>query len=153
MIRHRTAARGAAPRHVSRSSSPVREDLRNEYGKTLAKEVGGPDFPELWAQFANRLVFAQGTFDDPVAYRRLKQTLEDLDRTHGTRGNRAYYMAVAPEFFSTIVDHLGGADLIYPWQQASPWSRVVIEKPFGHDLESALALNLDVSHVLDECQV
>jgi glucose-6-phosphate 1-dehydrogenase len=129
------------------------EDLRAEYKKTLAKEVGGPDFEELWAQFANRLVFTPGTFDDPVAYRKLKQTLEELDRTHGTRGNRVYYLAVAPEFFSTIINHLGTADLICPWQQASPWSRVVIEKPFGHDLESARALNLEVSHVLDESQV
>ncbi len=64
-----------------------------------------------------------------------------------------YYLAVAPEFFATIIDHLGGGDLIYPWQQASPWSRVVIEKPFGHDLESALALSREVSHVLDESQV
>src|SRR5262249_1386478 len=129
------------------------EDLRNEYRKTLAKEVGGPDFDQLWAQFATRLVFASGTFDDPIAYRKLKQVLEDLDGTHGTRRNRVYSLAVPPEFFATIIDHLGGADLVYPWQKASPWSRVVIEKPFGHDLESARSLNLGVSHVLDESQV
>jgi glucose-6-phosphate 1-dehydrogenase len=129
------------------------DQLRAEYEKTLAKEVGGPDFPELWAQFSRRLVFAPGSFDDPLAFRNLRHRLEEVDRSHGTRGNRVYYLAVAPEFFSTIIDHLGGADLIYPWQQANPWSRVVIEKPFGHDLESARALNLAVSHVLDESQV
>jgi glucose-6-phosphate 1-dehydrogenase len=129
------------------------DDLRAEYKETLAKEVGGPDFDELWAEFARRLVFAQGTFDDPEAFRRLKQTLEGLDRTHGTLGNRVYYLAVSPEFFSTIIEHLGGAELIYPWQQASPWSRVVIEKPFGRDLESARALNLEVSRILNESQV
>jgi glucose-6-phosphate 1-dehydrogenase len=129
------------------------DQLRAEYEKSLADEVGGPDFPELWAQFSRRLVFASGTFDDPLAFRNLKLKLEEVDRSHGTRGNRVYYLAVAPEFFSTIIDHLGGADLIYPWQQAIPWSRVVIEKPFGHDLESARALNLAVSHVLDESQV
>src|SRR5579885_71171 len=126
------------------------DDLRAEYQKTLAKEVGGPDFPELWAQFSRRLVFAPGTFDDPQAFLSLRQKLEEVDRTHGTRGNRVYYLAVAPELFATSIDHLGGADLIYPWQQATPWSRAVIEKPFGHDLESARALNLHVSHVLDE---
>src|SRR5262249_39403787 len=82
-----------------------------------------------------------------------KEPLESLDRTHGPRGNRVYYLAVAPEFFATIVDHLGHAGLIYPWQQETPWSRVVIEKPFGHDLQSARTLNRDVSRVLDECQV
>ena len=128
-------------------------ELRAEYEKTLAKGGGGADFAGVWAQFANRLAFAPGTFDDPAAYERLKQTLEALDRTHGTRGNRVYYLAVAPEFFATIVDQLGRAGLIYPWQQESPWSRVVIEKPFGRDLQSARTLNREVSRVLDESQV
>src|SRR6516225_1164214 len=79
------------------------DDLRAEYKKSLAKEVGGPDFPELWAQFASRLFFAPGTFDDPLSYQKLKQTLEGLDHTQGTRENRVYYLAVAPEFFSTII--------------------------------------------------
>src|SRR5205823_1035140 len=105
-------------------------ELRAEYEKTQARD-GGPDFRAVWGEFANRLFFTPGTFDDPAAYQNLKQTLEELDRTHGTRGNRVYYLAVAPEFFATIVDQLGQAGLIYPWQQESPWSRVVIEKPFG----------------------
>jgi glucose-6-phosphate 1-dehydrogenase len=128
------------------------DDLRADYEKTLAKG-GGSDFREVWPQFASRLFFASGTFDDAQAFGGLKDKLEELDRTHGTRGNRIYYLAVAPEFFSTIISHLGAAGLIYPWQQESPWSRVVIEKPFGHDLASARALNLEVSHVLDERQV
>jgi glucose-6-phosphate 1-dehydrogenase len=128
------------------------DQLRAEYEKTLAK-AGSSDFREIWPQFASRLYFAPGTFDDIEPYRKLKEKLEELDRTHGARGNRVYYLAVAPEFFSTIIDNLGAAGLIYPWQQETPWSRVVIEKPFGHDLASARALNRDVSHVLDETQV
>src|SRR5262249_36074917 len=58
-----------------------------------------------------------------------------------------------PEFFGTVVGHLGHAGLIYSWQQESPWGRVVIEKPFGRDLQSARALNREVSRVLDESQV
>src|SRR5262249_54203750 len=128
--------------------------LRAEYEKSLAKDAGvGPDFPAAWGQFANRLVFAPGTFDDPAAYQRLRETLERLDRTHGTRGNRVYCLAAPPQFFPTILGHLAQAGLVYPWQQESPWSRVVIEKPFGHDLASARELNLVVSHVLDESQV
>ena len=128
------------------------DDLRADYEKTLSKN-GGSDFREIWPQFASRLVFAPGTFDDLESYRKLKDKLEELDRTHGTRGNRIYYLAVSPEFFSTIIAHLGEAGLIYPWQQETPWSRVVIEKPFGRDLASALALNREVSRVLEERQV
>ena len=112
------------------------EDLRNEYKKTLAKE-GGPDFEELWAQFASRMFFAPGTFDDPLAFHKLKQTLEELDRTHGTRGNRVYYLAVSPEFFAHDHRAPGRRRPDLPLAAGDPWSRVVIEKPFGHDLESA----------------
>src|SRR5262249_53859481 len=86
-------------------------------------------------------------------YARLKQRLDALDKTHGTRGNRLYYLAVAPEFFATIIGQLGQAGLIYPAHQETPWSRVVIEKPFGHDLASARALNRDITQVLDEGQI
>jgi glucose-6-phosphate 1-dehydrogenase len=128
------------------------EQLRAELKKSLGKD-NDPDFERFWDQFASHIFFAPGTFDDPAAYAKLKAQLEQIDSSHGTRGNRLYYLAVAPEFFSTIIDHLGDAGLIYPAHQDSPWSRVVIEKPFGHDLASARALNRDVSAVLDERQV
>ena len=128
------------------------EQLRDELKKSLANP-DDPDFERFWGQFASHIVFAPGTFDDPAAYANLKAKLEQLDGSHGTRGNRLYYLAVAPEFFATIIHHLGDAGLIYPAHQETPWSRVVIEKPFGHDLASARALNRDVSAVLDESQV
>jgi glucose-6-phosphate 1-dehydrogenase len=125
--------------------------FREETARFLTP-AAGPDFAEFWPQFAAHLFFVEGTFDDEAAYRRLGEQLETLDRTHGTRGNRLYYLAVAPEHFGTIVGHLGGARLIHPHYQDSPWSRVVIEKPFGRDLSSARALNRQVSAVLDESQ-
>jgi glucose-6-phosphate 1-dehydrogenase len=127
------------------------DQFRAESEKSQAKN-GGADFGAVWPQFASRLFFARGTFDDPAAYENLKQMLGGLDRTHGTQGNRIYYLAVAPESFATIIGRLGAAGLIYPWQHESPWSRVVIEKPFGRDLASARSLNRDVSRVLDESQ-
>jgi glucose-6-phosphate 1-dehydrogenase len=127
-------------------------DLQGEYEKTLSKG-GGSDFAEVWPQFAKRIIFSPGTFDDPAPFQKLKETLERVDKTLGTQGNRVFYLAVAPEFFAPIIARLGEAGLIYPGHQESPWSRVVIEKPFGHDLESARALNRDVSAVLDESQV
>jgi glucose-6-phosphate 1-dehydrogenase len=127
-------------------------DLRANYEKSLVKG-GDSDFRRIWPQFASRIVFASGTFDDSSSYARLKQRLEELDRTHGTRGNRVYYLAVSPEFFGTIIAHLGEAGLIYPWQQETPWSRVVIEKPFGQDLASARSLSRELSRVLEERQI
>ncbi|WP_165069365.1 glucose-6-phosphate dehydrogenase [Paludisphaera rhizosphaerae] len=129
------------------------EDLRREYEKSLSEEEKGDDFKQVWPQFASRLVFVSGTFDDEDSFQRLKAKLEELDGSHGTRGNRIYYLAVAPEFFSPIIDQLGRANLVYESHQESPWSRVVIEKPFGHDLESARALSRDASRVLDESQI
>ena len=128
------------------------DQLRDELEKSLAKD-GEQKLSEFWPQFASHIAFSSGTFDDPAGYAKLKERLERLDASHGTRGNRLYYLAVAPEYFATIINQLGHAGLIYPALQDSPWSRVVIEKPFGHDLKSARALNRDVSTVLDERQV
>jgi glucose-6-phosphate 1-dehydrogenase len=126
--------------------------FRASLRETLEPEAG-PDFAQTWPPFAERILFCGGTFDDPAGYERLRSTLERADKTLGTQGNRLFYLAAAPEFFVTIVDGLGRADLIYPHQQESPWSRVVVEKPFGHDLESARQLNRDLSRVLDESQI
>lgn len=124
-----------------------REQLRG----SLA-ESNVPDFEQTWPTLVDHILFSSGTFDDPAAYARLKETLERADRALGTRGNRLYYLAVAPEFFVTIVEQLGRAGLIYPHQQDTPWSRVVVEKPFGTDLTSARLLNRELSRVLDEKQ-
>jgi glucose-6-phosphate 1-dehydrogenase len=128
------------------------EQFRAEL-ETSLKANGDPEFSKLWPEFASHIGFCSGTFDDAAGYARLKEKLEALDRSHGTRGNRLFYLAVAPEYFAIIIERLGQAGLIYSSQQESPWSRVVIEKPFGHDLPSAKALNRDVSKVLDENQV
>ena len=61
-------------------------DLRAGYEKSLAKDGDDPEFRAVWDQFASRLFFASGTFDDPVGYHRLKEILDEIDRTHGTRG-------------------------------------------------------------------
>ncbi len=125
--------------------------FREEVKRTLEKAVGD-GFSDVWPQFAPRLFFAGGTFDDAAAYAKLKSKLEEIDATHGTKGNRLYYLAVAPEYFATIVGHLGEAGLIADAHADGPWTRVVIEKPFGRDLQSARALNREISRVLDEAQ-
>ncbi len=125
--------------------------FRAELHTSLSKS-NIPDFEQTWPDFQQHLLFSAGTFDDPEAFQRLKQTLERADQTLGTRGNRLFYLAVAPEFFAKIVEQLGAAGLIDPPQQDGPWSRVVIEKPFGNDLESARALDRELSQYLSERQ-
>jgi len=128
------------------------DQFRDELKKNLApsKDSG---FEASWSEFAPRISYNASNFDDPDGYDQLKARLDKIDATHGTRGNRLYYLAVSPEYFSVIVDQLGKAGLIYPDDPDGPWSRVVIEKPFGHDLATARELNRDVSRVLREDQV
>jgi glucose-6-phosphate 1-dehydrogenase len=128
------------------------EQFRDELRKAMAKHVG-PGLDGPWPSFADHIAFSGGTFDDAAAYTGLREKLEALDRSHGTRGNRLYYLAVAPEYFAPIVAGLSEAGLIHPAYQGSPWSRVVVETPFGHDLASAIALDRELKRTLDESQV
>ena len=84
-------------------------------------------------------------------YGKLKETLGQVEKEQSTRGNVLFYLATSPEFFPVVVQQLGAAELTK--QDAQTWKRVVIEKPFGHDLPSAIALNHAVGEVLEEKQV
>ena len=127
--------------------------FRDELKKSLA-DPKDPGFEASWAEFSRRIFFNVSNFDEPEGYLKLKELLARIDASHGTCGNRLYYLAVAPEYFSVIIENLGKAGLIYDETGGGgPWSRVVIEKPFGHDLASALELNRDVARVLSEDQV
>ena len=90
----------------------------------------------------------QGTFDDDAAFATLAQTLEDLDIQRGTGGNHAFYLSIPPKAFPVVCEQLKKSGLAR--QQEGRWSRVVIEKPFGHDLQSAIALNKVVNSVFPE---
>ena len=105
--------------------------------------------------------YVQGEFNDPEGYRRLAAMLAELDRTKRTGGNRIFYLATPPSLFPVIIERLGAAGLNEGGAAGTPaehgenrgWVRVVIEKPFGSDLDSALALNAAVRNVFDERQV
>ncbi len=104
----------------------------------------------MWPTFAERLSYMPGDFADADTYRRLGQQLTDLDAAGGTNGNHLFYLAVPPRFFPVIVQHLGQAGLN---RSATGWTRIVIEKPFGRDLATAVELNKQVHAVFDEDQV
>jgi glucose-6-phosphate 1-dehydrogenase len=91
-----------------------------------------------------------GDFKDPATYQRLKSELAKIDSQHGTPGNYLFYTAVSPSFFGEIVKQLAAAELTK--EPEGRWRRVIIEKPFGHDLESANALNAEIGKCIDEDQ-
>ena len=104
-----------------------------------------------WQWLTDRMTYLQGDFTDPRAYSRLREHLTQLDSTAGTAGNYLFYLAVSDRFFTTVVDGLATAGLLT--EGDGRWRRVVIEKPFGHDLPSAKALNAEILKVLKEDQI
>ena len=97
-----------------------------------------------------RTYYLAGTFEDPATYGALRDLLAEVGRRHGTGGNALFYLATAPDHFAPIVRRLGAAGLV---DEAGGWRRVIVEKPFGRDLESARALNRALLGVLREEQI
>lgn len=106
--------------------------------------------PDKWNTIERRLYYMSGDFSRPELYDRVKHTLEEIQSRHGIPPNYLFYLAVPPELFATVVEGLAQAGLT---KQTDGWRRVVIEKPFGYDLESARALNAALSAALDESQI
>ncbi|HEY9663810.1 MAG TPA: glucose-6-phosphate dehydrogenase, partial [Allocoleopsis sp.] len=122
-----------------------REHMREgveQFGGGLGKE-------EIWQNFAQGLFYFSSDIDDHEGYQKLKGFLSELDSQRGTRGNRVFYLAVAPRFFAEAIMQLGAAGMI----EDPIKERLVIEKPFGKDLSSAQLLNRVVQKVCDEKQV
>ncbi|HYQ13637.1 MAG TPA: glucose-6-phosphate dehydrogenase, partial [Solirubrobacterales bacterium] len=94
---------------------------------------------EVWHQLSEGIRFVQGDFDDDAAFNTLRRTIDELDEVRGTGGNHAFYLAIPPGFFGAVVGQLQEHGLAE--QRDGSWRRVVVEKPFGHDLESARELN------------
>ncbi len=112
---------------------------------------GGVD-QRAWAELEAGLRYVSGGYDDPATYKRLAEVVEDLDRDRGTSGNRLYYLSTPPAVFAHVVGQLGSVGLHRP-APGGEFARVVIEKPFGRDLDSARSLDRDLHEVLDEEQL
>ena len=126
------------------------DDFRAEMRKSIDEfSRSGPAKDPLWSDFAKRLSFVPGAFDDKNCFRDLKKQLEQNDKEFGTAGNVLYYLSTPPSLFGKIIDMLEECGL-GPGTQKRGWSRIIIEKPFGTDLESARALQAEVSKVFDE---
>ncbi len=105
-----------------------------------------------WSSFSERIRYHRLDFDDPAGFDALAARCDILDQDDGTRGNRLFYLATQPSQFADIVAQLGRVGLDHERHDAG-WRRVVIEKPFGHDLDSAKRLNREVGKVFRESQV
>ena len=94
---------------------------------------------EVWEQLATGIRFVSGDFDDDAAFDRLRETIETLDKERGTNGNHAFYLSIPPKAFAQVCQQLSRSGLASP--KPDEFRRVVIEKPFGHDLPSSRELN------------
>lgn len=104
-----------------------------------------------WDSFAAGLFYLPGEFDDQQTYAKLKAKLEEIDAARHTQENHVFYLATSPEFFGTVASQLGAAGMARPSDHS--WTRIIVEKPFGHDLESAKALNAELAAVFNENQI
>ena len=129
------------------------ETFRGEIRKTLEQFSRVlPLDTDAWETFSDRILYQRLDFDDPKGFDVLSRRLDKLDEEHGTRGDRLYYLATQPAQFAEIVAELGRVGLDHEHHDGG-WRRVVIEKPFGHELESAKRLNREVGKVFRESQV
>jgi glucose-6-phosphate 1-dehydrogenase len=124
-----------------------REAFRASVRESLEQAVEELD-PVAWQVFARRLDHVTMDLSRAEDYARLGARLEEVDRERGARGNRLFYLSVAPSLFGTVVDHLGASGLSRT--RPGSWVRIIVEKPFGTDLASARALNARLHRYFDE---
>lgn len=127
------------------------EKFRQQMTDDLKTFAGEPIDAKVWGRLEPRLFSISGDFNDPSLYTNLAKKLEAVDKDLGAGENVLFYLATPPPFFGPIVQHLGESGLTK--QAEGQWRRVVVEKPFGHDLASAQVLNIQIGHVLHETQI
>ena len=121
------------------------EEFANFVKENVQARCRTPFNESTWGPLCSSIRFVQGTFDNAEAFNRLSDTVSELDRDRGTRGNHAFYMSVPPRAFPIVSRQLSACGLAHSSEGA--WRRVIIEKPFGHDLASAKELDRVVSEV------
>jgi glucose-6-phosphate 1-dehydrogenase len=142
---------------VARSSLSDEEFRKRLYTGVEEYARHKPGICKLWFTFEGRHSYLAGEYDDPQTYQRLAERLAHFDAEKGTGGNRLFYLATPPTLYSLITEQLGQAGLNRPPEAGDGrdpgWTRIIIEKPFGRDLESARRLNEQVHAVFDEEQI
>ena len=114
---------------------------------------GGRADPETWQPFADGLHYLSANYNDPGVYPQIREALARFDRMRGAGGNRIFYLATAPSDYAGIIRNLGNSGLARECVDGAGWVRIIVEKPFGRDLDSARRLNEEVNAVFSEDQV
>jgi glucose-6-phosphate 1-dehydrogenase len=115
------------------------QDFGAQVKESVKQYARTPWSEEVWEQLATGIRFVSGEFNDDAAFDRLKEVIEKLDKDRGTNGNHAFYLSIPPKAFAQVCQQLSRSGLASP--KPDEFRRVVIEKPFGHDLESSRVLN------------
>jgi glucose-6-phosphate 1-dehydrogenase len=125
--------------------------FRKHIAETLPQFWGTDADPVVMEWLASRAHYRQANFDEPASFDALAASVAELEQKEKTGGNRLFYMAVAPTFIAGIAAQLARVQLLH--EDENHWGRLVIEKPFGHDLASAVALNAELQSSLREDQI
>ncbi len=128
------------------SDDQFREKMRNSVSHFLED---APFDGDVWSSFAQCLFYIPGDLNDPASYDRIKQKLNQVEQSHKTAGNVLFYLSTQPSHYEEVVAELGAHGLAH----GNGWRRVIIEKPFGHDLASARRLNDEIHKVFEEAAI
>ncbi len=153
LARERRLSTGFAVAGISRT--PLSDDAFRHKMKEAVAEFSGPIDKDVWEGFAQGLFYEPGSFDDEAFYSRLAARLDQIAAARHTGGNVLFYLSTQPKYYTIIIEKLGAATLAGPSSRRpeNGWRRVVVEKPFGHDLASARDLNSAMQRVLDESEI
>src|SRR5215831_13036254 len=120
--------------------------FREQLGRDVKEFATSKFDPKTWAEFESRLFYVAGDFGAPATYKKLSEQLTEIGKKYDTGGNILFYLATPPAAFAVIVQNLAKVGLAQA--EEGRWRRVIIEKPFGRDLDSATALNKQLHEVL-----
>jgi len=133
------------------------EAFREKMREAVTATARTPVTEDAWQGFAKGLSYVRGDFGDPETYDRLGKRLGEIDAERGTKGNRIFYLATSPNFFLPIIHGLEAAKVSERQanyaEPSQGWQRIVIEKPFGHDLQSARDLIQEMADAFSERQI
>jgi glucose-6-phosphate 1-dehydrogenase len=135
---------------AERTDEAFREVLRQSVSKYSRSQ---PLDETVWQAFSRRISYVEGNFEDPEGYAALRACIERLEGEIGSEGNRLFYFATPPSAAPIILHRLKETGLLAESGEGTPWTRVIMEKPYGRDLDSAIDLNRIVGEVLREDQV
>jgi len=136
---------------IGSSRTPMSDDqFRERMKESVSKFLEDAPFDEdVWKSFAQSLFYVAGDINNSASYADIRNKLEEVEKSHDTAGNVLFYLSTQPSYYAEAILELGKQGL----QHGKGWRRVIIEKPFGHDLNSARKLNEEIHKVFDESAI